>query len=192
MAQAAQDVFTEVVVAPGFDDDALELLRRKKNRRLLQLPADLERFRDPIETRAISGGLLVQSVDRVDAVTEDGGDDPTRWRLVSGAPADEATLADLAFAWRSVRAVKSNAILLAHDGAAVGVGMGQVNRVDSCRLAVSRAGEEGPGAPSRPRTPSSPSPTASRSSSTGGAGRRGPGRLDPRRRGRPRRRPRPG
>ncbi|GAA1899357.1 bifunctional phosphoribosylaminoimidazolecarboxamide formyltransferase/IMP cyclohydrolase [Lapillicoccus jejuensis] len=142
MAQAAQDVFTEVVVAPGYDDDALELLKQKRNRRLLQLPADVERFRDPIETRAISGGLLVQTPDRVDAVTEDGGDDPTRWRLVSGEAADEATLADLAFAWRSVRAVKSNAILLARDGAAVGVGMGQVNRVDSCRLAVSRAGEE--------------------------------------------------
>ncbi len=77
-----------------------------------------------------------------DAGEPTGGDDVAYWRLVSGEPADEATLADLAFAWRAIRAVKSNAILLADDGAAVGVGMGQVNRVDSCRLAVSRAGAE--------------------------------------------------
>src|SRR5690606_16756989 len=64
------------------------------------------------------------------------------WTLVAGDPADDATLADLAFAWTAVRSVKSNAILLAKDRASVGVGMGQVNRVDSCRLAVERAGEE--------------------------------------------------
>ena len=143
MAQAAQDVFTEVIVAPDFEPEALELLRQKKNRRLLKLPADMQRFRDPLEMRPISGGVLVQTVDRVDAVVEpEGGDDPSRWRLVSGAAADEATLADLAFAWRAIRAVKSNAILLAKDGASVGVGMGQVNRVDSCRLAVARAGAD--------------------------------------------------
>ena len=90
----------------------------------------------------------MQEVDRVDAVVRDetgavtGGDQADCWRLVSGAAADEATLADLQFAWRAVRAVKSNAILLAKDGAAVGIGMGQVNRVDSCYLAVRRAGEE--------------------------------------------------
>ena len=143
MAQAAQDVFTEVIVAPDFEPEALELLRQKKNRRLLKLPADMQRFRDPVEMRPISGGVLVQTVDRVDAVAQpDGGDDPSRWRLVTGAVADEATLADLAFAWRAIRAVKSNAIMLAKDGTSVGVGMGQVNRVDSCRLAVARAGAE--------------------------------------------------
>ena len=142
MAQAAQDVFTEVIVAPDFEPEALELLQQKKARRLLRLPADMQAFRDPIEVRPISGGILVQSVDHVDAEVEDGGDDPSRWRLVTGEAADEATLADLAFAWRAIRAVKSNAILLAKDGASVGVGMGQVNRVDSCRLAVSRAGAE--------------------------------------------------
>ncbi len=146
MAEAIKDVFTEVVVAPDFDADALEVLQAKKNIRILRLPADLERFRDPVEVRPISGGILVQSVDRVDAVIEGdgatGGDDPSRWTLVAGAAADAATLADLDFAWRSVRAVKSNAILLARDGASVGVGMGQVNRVDSCHLAVSRAGAE--------------------------------------------------
>lgn len=147
MAEAVKDVFTEVMVAPDFHDDALEVLQAKKNIRILRLPFDMDRLRDPIEVRSITGGILVQTVDRVDAVVEadngaDGGDDPSRWRLVSGEAADAATLADLAFAWRSIRAVKSNAILLAKDGASVGVGMGQVNRVDACHLAVSRAGAD--------------------------------------------------
>lgn len=128
-------IFTEVLAAPDYEPAALELLQQKKNLRVLRVPgAD----RPTTETRPISGGLLVQRADRIDAP----GDDPASWQLVAGEAADEATLADLAFAWRAVRAVKSNAILLAKDGASVGVGMGQVNRVDSCRLAVSRAGEE--------------------------------------------------
>ena len=145
MAEQVKRVFTEVIIAPDYDDDALAILKGKKNIRILRLPADLAASTDPIETRPISGGLLVQSVDRVDAVVDGdvpGGDDAARWRLVAGEAADEATLADLQFAWRAIRAVKSNAILLAHDGAAVGIGMGQVNRVDSCYLAVRRAGEE--------------------------------------------------
>jgi phosphoribosylaminoimidazolecarboxamide formyltransferase/IMP cyclohydrolase len=143
MADQVKDVFTEVIIAPDFDADALEVLQAKKNIRILRLPADASRTADAVEMRPISGGLLLQTVDKVDAVVEGdrpGGDDPSRWTLVSGEAADDATLADLAFAWRSVRAVKSNAILLAKDGAAVGIGMGQVNRVDSCHLAVSRAG----------------------------------------------------
>jgi phosphoribosylaminoimidazolecarboxamide formyltransferase/IMP cyclohydrolase len=145
MALAANDTFSEVIVAPAFDDDALEALREKKNRRLLRLPTDMVDHTDPVEFRAVSGGVLVQTVDLVDAVVDGqtpGGDDASRWRLVSGTAADEATLADLQFAWRAARAVKSNAILLARDGASVGIGMGQVNRVDSCHLAVSRAGAE--------------------------------------------------
>jgi phosphoribosylaminoimidazolecarboxamide formyltransferase / IMP cyclohydrolase len=148
LAAATKGVFTEVVVAPAFDDEALELLTARKNIRVLRLPADMERFRDAIEVRPISGGILVQTPDRVDAVVRSpdgdatGGDDPRYWRLVAGEAADEATLADLAFAWRAIRAVRSNAILLAKDGASVGVGMGQVNRVDACRLAVARAGAD--------------------------------------------------
>ncbi len=142
LVERTTGVFTEVIVAPSFEDDALALLQARKNIRVLRLPADMERFRDRVEVRPISGGILVQTPDRVDAVVDDGGDDPSRWRLVAGAAADEQTVADLAFAWRSIRAVKSNAILLAKDGASVGVGMGQVNRVDSCHLAVSRAGAE--------------------------------------------------
>ena len=145
MARTVADIFTEVVVAPGFDDDALEVLTAKKNVRLLRCAAP---GRGGVETRPISGGLLMQQRDGVDAVvrgdddTVSGGDDVVNWRLVSGDPADEATLADLQFAWRAVRAVKSNAILLARGGSSVGIGMGQVNRVDSCHLAVSRAGED--------------------------------------------------
>lgn len=131
-AEQIAPVFTEVVVAPDFEPEALEILARKKNIRLLKVtPTQGVRT----ERRAVSGGLLVQELDQVDAP----GDDPSAWTLASGAPADEATLRDLEFAWRAVRAVKSNAILLADDGASVGVGMGQVNRVDSCRLAVERA-----------------------------------------------------
>lgn len=136
MAAQVADVFTEVVLAPEFEPDALEILRRKKNVRLLRVPAAPGAA---VELRPVSGGLLVQQVDRVDAA----GDDPATWTLAAGEPADAATLADLAFAWRAVRAVKSNAILLAADGASVGVGMGQVNRVDSCRLAVERADADG-------------------------------------------------
>jgi phosphoribosylaminoimidazolecarboxamide formyltransferase/IMP cyclohydrolase len=145
MAETVADIFTEVVVAPSFEPEALDILTRKKNIRLLECAAP---SRGGVETRPIGGGLLVQQRDGVDAVVrgEDGevtgGDDAGTWRLVSGEPADEATLADLQFAWRAVRAVKSNAILLADDGASVGIGMGQVNRVDSCHLAVTRAGEE--------------------------------------------------
>ncbi len=133
-ARQIAEVFTEVVVAPGFEPEALEILQAKKSIRLLEV--DARPF--AVEWRRITGGLLVQRADAVDAP----GDPVDSWSLVAGEPADEQTFADLEFAWRSCRAVKSNAILLAKDGAAVGIGMGQVNRVDSCRLAVERAGAE--------------------------------------------------
>jgi phosphoribosylaminoimidazolecarboxamide formyltransferase / IMP cyclohydrolase len=138
MARQVADVFTEVVVAPGFDDKALELLTAKKNIRLLTCAGGPS---NPAESRRVDGGLLVQTADRLDAE----GDDPANWELKTGAAADEPTLRDLAFAWRACRSVKSNAILLASGGATVGVGMGQVNRVDSARLAVSRAGDRAAG-----------------------------------------------
>ncbi len=136
MAEAIGDVFTEVVVAPAFDDDALEVLTQRKNVRLLRCDG-----RHPgrgVEWRPVSGGLLMQTTDVVD---EDG-DEPESWTLATGVPADDATRSDLGFAWRACRSVKSNAIVLAVDGATVGVGMGQVNRVDSARLAVERAGQD--------------------------------------------------
>ena len=131
-AESIAPIFTEVVIAPGFDPGALEVLSAKKNLRLLALPDQFER--EETELRQVSGGLLMQSTDAHFA--------PARqWRLVAGEAADADTLADLEFAWRACRSVKSNAILLAMDGASVGIGMGQVNRVDSCKLAVERAGD---------------------------------------------------
>jgi phosphoribosylaminoimidazolecarboxamide formyltransferase/IMP cyclohydrolase len=134
LADQVAEVFTEVVVAPGFDDAAVATLTKKKNIRLLRCPSGP---RNIAEFRRIDGGLLLQSVDRVGAP----GDDPAAWERKAGPAANEATLRDLAFAWRACRSVKSNAILLAHDQATVGVGMGQVNRVDAARLAVSRAAD---------------------------------------------------
>ncbi|GAA4515669.1 bifunctional phosphoribosylaminoimidazolecarboxamide formyltransferase/IMP cyclohydrolase [Brevibacterium yomogidense] len=135
LAESIKPIFTEVLAAPSFAADALELLRTKKNLRLLELGEHTEQ---PLETKQIGGGFLVQERDLLQA----DGDEQTGWTLAAGEPADDATMRDLVFAWRACRAVKSNAILLAKDGAAVGVGMGQVNRVDSARLAVERAGEE--------------------------------------------------
>lgn len=138
MAETVKGIFTEVLIAPDFEPEALELLQTKKNLRILRLPEGYARSHT--EFRQLSGGVLVQDADRFD------GFDSSGWTLVSGEEADAATRADLEFAWKACRAVKSNAILLAKDGASVGVGMGQVNRVDSCNLAVSRAGERAAGA----------------------------------------------
>ena len=132
MARQIKPIFTEVVAAPAFDDEAVEILSTKKNLRLLLVEAPQ---REGYEIKQVSGGAVIQERDVLDAA----GDDPSTWTLAAGPAADDALLADLAFAWRSVRAVRSNAVLLAHDGATVGVGMGQVNRVDSCKLAVERA-----------------------------------------------------
>jgi len=142
LAEHLSKVFTEVIVAPGYEPAALEKLKAKKNLRVLEAkPLVPEPGQQ--EERRISGGILVQDVDRYQAE----GDNPATWTQVSGPKVDPDTpegaklLADLAFAWRAVRSAKSNAILLARDQAAVGIGMGQVNRVDSCRLAVNRAAE---------------------------------------------------
>ena len=133
MAETVSEIFTEVIVAPAYADGALDVLTGKKNIRVLTATFEPS----PVEQRSISGGLLLQQRDAVDAP----GDDPTTWTLACGEPASAAQLADLAFGWRACRAVKSNAILLAREGATVGVGMGQVNRVDAARLAVARGGD---------------------------------------------------
>ena len=132
MARQIKPIFTEVVAAPAFDEEAVEILSTKKNLRLLIVEAPQ---REGYEIKQVSGGAVIQERDVLSA----DGDDPATWTLAAGPAADDALLAELAFAWRSVRAVRSNAVLLAHDGATVGVGMGQVNRVDSCKLAVERA-----------------------------------------------------
>ncbi|GAA5152802.1 bifunctional phosphoribosylaminoimidazolecarboxamide formyltransferase/IMP cyclohydrolase [Microbacterium pseudoresistens] len=140
MAENLKDIFTEVIVAPSFQPEALEVFRAKKNLRLLQLPEDWQQER--MDVRLVSGGLLLQDADRfpddIASVARD-------WELVSGERPDDDEMENFIFAWKACRAVKSNAIVLAKGNATVGVGMGQVNRVDSCRLAVERAGERAAG-----------------------------------------------
>lgn len=131
MAKQVASIFTEVIVAPGYEIEALAILLEKKNLRVLELPGNYHR--DQLEYRQISGGLLVQEADEFSQFHSLG------WKLVTGKKADAETLAELEFAWRACRSVKSNGILLSRERASVGVGMGQVNRVDSCRLAVERA-----------------------------------------------------
>jgi phosphoribosylaminoimidazolecarboxamide formyltransferase / IMP cyclohydrolase len=138
MAEQVAEVFTEVIAAPSYQDGAVEVLARKKNIRILVVEPVR---RGGVETRPIEGGLLMQSRDTVDHDH----DSATNWELVAGDAVSPEDLADLEFAWKACRSVKSNAILLASGGASVGVGMGQVNRVDSCRLAVERAGERAVG-----------------------------------------------
>ena len=138
MAEQVAEIFTEVIVAPDYDDGAVEILSRKPSIRILRTSAHGGRG---LELRQICGGLVAQSADALDA----DGDEAATWELKCGQPADEATLRDLEFAWRACRSVKSNAILLGAGGATVGIGMGQVNRVDSARLAVARAGERAAG-----------------------------------------------
>ena len=140
MAAQVKDIFTEIVIAPGFEDAALDILSGSKNLRLLTCPPPVRGSHVP-EWRQVDGGLLLQTPDEIDAP----GDDPAGWELKTGQPASADVLADLAFAWRAIRSVKSNAILLASGLATVGVGMGQVNRLDAARLAVSRAGERAAG-----------------------------------------------
>ena len=139
MAEPLSKVFTEVLIAPDYDQDALELLMKKPSIRILKAevtPLDI------FELRQVSGGVLLQQRDLIDAT----GDSPAHWKQVCGPQADEQMMRDLEFAWRSVRSVKSNAIILASMTTAVGIGMGQVSRVDSARLAVSRAGARAKGA----------------------------------------------
>lgn len=137
LAKAVSEVFTEVIAAPSFTKAAIEILSQKPSIRILTI----EPTAPILELRPILGGALVQNFDRIDAE----GDADSNWQLVAGKAATAEQLKDLQFAWKAVRAVKSNAILLANDLAAVGIGMGQVNRVDSARLAVSRAGDRASG-----------------------------------------------
>jgi phosphoribosylaminoimidazolecarboxamide formyltransferase/IMP cyclohydrolase len=134
MAEPLSQIFTEVIIAPDYEPAALEILMKKPSIRILTNP--ITRI-TPLEMRPVSGGILVQETDLINA----DGDSAANWKQVTGAPVGDEILADLQFAWRAVRAVKSNAILLAQGGAAVGIGMGQVNRVDSAKLAVDRAGD---------------------------------------------------
>lgn len=138
MAKQVSSIFTEVIIAPSYELEALSILLEKKNLRVLELPANYSR--EELEYKQISGGVLVQETDEFSQFNSSG------WKLVTGKKADAETMKELEFAWRACRAVKSNGILLAREGASVGVGMGQVNRVDSCKLAVERAESRAKGA----------------------------------------------
>ena len=140
MAENLRDIFTEVIVAPDFEPEALEVFALKKNLRVIRLPEDWQQER--MDVRLVSGGLLLQDADRFPPEVESLVDG---WQLVTGDMPDASEKGNLAFAWKACRAVKSNAIVLAHASATVGIGMGQVNRVDSCRLAVERAGDRAAG-----------------------------------------------
>jgi phosphoribosylaminoimidazolecarboxamide formyltransferase/IMP cyclohydrolase len=149
LASQIADIFTEVIIAPDFEPAALEILTRKKNQRLL--PAGWSGDADAAprgadgsrvaEWRQVGGGLLMQAADTV----AEPGDRAAGWRLAAGPGVAGDLLADLEFAWRACRSVKSNAILLALGQASVGIGMGQVNRVDAARLAVARASDRAAG-----------------------------------------------
>ncbi len=132
MAEQVAEIFTEVIAAPAFDDGAVDVLAGKKNLRVLSVPGYSA---DGLTLRQICGGAVGQSAD----LLAEPGDGPDGWTLAAGDAVEQAVLDDLEFAWRACRSVKSNAILLATGGAAVGIGMGQVNRVDAARLAVNRA-----------------------------------------------------
>jgi phosphoribosylaminoimidazolecarboxamide formyltransferase/IMP cyclohydrolase len=138
MAEPLSKVFTEVLIAPDYDQDALELLMKKPSLRILKVK---ESAIEAFELRPVSGGVLLQQSDLIDAI----GDSPQNWQQVCGEKVDVQTMKDLEFAWRSIRSVKSNAIVLASTTTAVGIGMGQVSRVDSARLAVARAGARAKG-----------------------------------------------
>ena len=132
-ARQVTEVFTEVVIAPGYDAPALALLQEKKNLRILAMP-DAANPPFGLTFRSIKGALLVQH--------EDLGAEPfDEWQVVSKAQPDDAMLADLRFAWVAAKHVKSNAIVLAKDRHIVGAGAGQMSRVDSVRLAVEKSGD---------------------------------------------------
>jgi phosphoribosylaminoimidazolecarboxamide formyltransferase/IMP cyclohydrolase len=142
-AAVIAETFFEVVIAPGFSPDARAKLSAKKQLRLLELPL-LGAGRgawvpEPRELRTIPGGLLLQSRDLLGA-------EPAKWRAVTKREPTAVELEALSFAWNVVKHVKSNAIVLARPGVTVGIGMGQTNRVDSVRIAATRAGEKAKGA----------------------------------------------
>lgn len=142
VAEALSRNFVECVVAPGYSEDALRLLREKKNIRILQpdagAPLDASgHLREGIEVRGVRGGVLLQAAPRPAREVNRESHVPT-----ARAPSD-AEWDDLAFAWSAVQSVKSNAILLARDGASIGIGAGQMSRVDSVEISIRKARAQG-------------------------------------------------
>jgi phosphoribosylaminoimidazolecarboxamide formyltransferase / IMP cyclohydrolase len=133
-AQELAGTFLEIVVAPRFDDDALDVLQAKKNLRLIELPAQRPATRE-LDFKRVRGGFLVQ-----DRISMEFGED--EWRVVTEREPAPKEWDDLRFAWRVAVAVKSNAIVLARDGRTLGIGAGQMSRVDSSRIAVMKAHDQ--------------------------------------------------
>ena len=138
-AEQLKTIFLEAVIAPAFDAAALEILGAKKNVRLLEaaLPAPGAKPRHDIKT--VSGGIVIQSTDTQDA-------SPAEWKTVTKRTPTAAELKELELAWKVVKHVKSNAIVVARDGRTIGVGAGQMNRVGSAEIALKQAGEAARGA----------------------------------------------
>ncbi len=136
-AQAMSEVFYEVVVAPDYDPEALEGLKKRRNLRILEVPP-LREAQDAYDLRPLSGGLLVQTRDNI-------AEDPSSWKTVTERAPTEEQLRDLAFAWKAIKHVKSNAIVLARDNTLLGMGAGQPNRVTSVHLALRTAGDKSRG-----------------------------------------------
>ena len=134
---SGQRLFLEIILAPDFDDEALSLLRKSRDLRILRTPL-VQAEAVGFEFRQVVGGMLMQTPDRV-------ADDAVELQVVTKRKPTEEELADLRFAWKAAKHVKSNAIVLARDGAIVGMGAGQPNRVNSVHLAVRAAGERAPG-----------------------------------------------
>lgn len=131
-AKAVTEIFTEVIIAPNFDEDALEILRSKKNLRILQVETDGYEIEDEIEYKQISGGMLIQTADNHVLIAED-------LKTVTKREPTEDEIRAMLFAWKVCKHTKSNAIVYANDGQTVGVGAGQMSRVDSVKLGAMRA-----------------------------------------------------
>ena len=138
-ARELTSLFLECVVAPGFTPEAREILSAKSNLRLLELAPQAIQAAGPDHVRSILGGLLVQDLDD-QTIT------PDQWTVATQRPPTQQERQDLEFAWRLVRHVRSNAIVVARDGQSLGVGAGQMNRVGSARIALEAAGETAKGA----------------------------------------------
>ena len=138
-ARRLAELFLEIIIAPGFEPEALAILTKKKQLRLLEMDQPNRESTVERQIRSISGGFLIQESDQAP-------DEPSTWKTVTRREPTSAELADAEFAWRLARSVKSNAIVIARDRAALGVGAGQPNRLESVRIAVSKAGERAKGA----------------------------------------------
>ena len=136
-AQAMDPIFYEVVIAPGYDDDALAILQQKRNLRILTI--DAAAAGAALDIRPIAGGMLVQGADDI-------AEDPAEWRTVTEREPSVSERLDLAFAWKAAKHIKSNAIVFAKDRALVGMGAGQPNRVVSVHLSQRIAGDKARGA----------------------------------------------